>query len=229
MQIKLLVGCADEHAARALSLRLTLTDERLVGNSAMLSRLLESVAAIEPDVLLLEYDETRHDATLEALAGVWRCNPRTRVLLLAHAPPHAELPALIRCGVSGCVLRASPPGVQAKAVRAVHGGETWFARSELLSALRSQLGVPPPFGDEHANTLLTAREREILALIGDAMSNKEIARELNISDHTVKTHLHHIYVKLHRSGRYKALLTESPVAPEWVMPVRSRGRPDRAS
>jgi ATP/maltotriose-dependent transcriptional regulator MalT len=61
--------------------------------------------------------------------------------------------------------------------------------------------------------LLTTREREVLALIGTAMTNKEIARHLKISDHTVKTHLHHIYVKLDRSGRYKAFLSNTAAVP----------------
>jgi DNA-binding NarL/FixJ family response regulator len=229
MQIKLLVACADEHAARALCTRLTWTDGCLLGEGAALPRLLESVTAVDPDVLLLEYLEAQHVAMFEALAGVRRCNAHTRILLLADAPPHTALPVFIRRGVSGCVLRASPPALQAKAVRAVHQGETWFARAELLAALRSQLRVPAPLGDADADTLLTTREREILALIGDAMSNKEIARHLNISDHTVKTHLHHIYVKLHRSGRYKALLTEGPVPPDWVRPVLLAGRAGVAS
>jgi DNA-binding NarL/FixJ family response regulator len=54
---------------------------------------------------------------------------------------------------------------------------------------------------------LTQREEEILRLIGTGLTNKEIARRLAISDKTVKTHLHHVYVKLHRSGRYKAFLS----------------------
>lgn len=229
MQIKLLVACVDEHAASALGTRLTRADGRLCTSWAALPRLLDVVAADLPDVLLLEYAAARHDATLQELAGLRRCNPGTRTVLLIDASPHTQLPAFVRSGVSGCVLRASSPALLAKAVRAVHQGETWFSRSELLVALRSQLRVPSPCGDGHADTLLTARERQILALIGSAMSNKEIARQLDISDQTVKTHLHHIYVKLHRSGRYKALLTEAPMAPEWAIPVRPGGRRRDAS
>lgn len=55
---------------------------------------------------------------------------------------------------------------------------------------------------------LTQREEEVLRLIGTGLTNKEMARRLAISDKTVKTHLHHIYVKLHRSGRYKAFLSQ---------------------
>lgn len=228
MQIKLLVACANEDAARGLCTRLTWTDGRLIGSAAALPSLLESMARVRPDVLLLEYDEAQRDHALAELARIRLCRPETRVLLLAATPPQAELSAFIRSGVSGCVLLTSSPALQAKAVRAVHQGETWFARSELLAALRTQLRIPVSLPDETASTLLTTREREILSLIGNAMTNKEIARKLNISDQTVKTHLHHIYVKLHRSGRYKAWLTEGPVPPEWVTPVRFGMRHDSA-
>jgi ATP/maltotriose-dependent transcriptional regulator MalT len=80
----------------------------------------------------------------------------------------------------------------------------------LLDAIRSQLVTQPIITSEMLeHELLTAREREILGLIGNALSNKEIARRLQISDKTVKTHLHHIYVNLHQSGRYRALLSSS--------------------
>jgi DNA-binding CsgD family transcriptional regulator len=76
--------------------------------------------------------------------------------------------------------------------------------------LRSEVAAESPARPEppKQEELLTAREREIMLLVGSAMSNKEIARKLRISGNTVKTHLHHIYVKLNRSGRYKALLSE---------------------
>ena len=68
--------------------------------------------------------------------------------------------------------------------------------------------VPADSSDALNNDdLLTAREHEILALVGTAMSNKEIAHQLKISDLTVKSHLHRVYVKLQRSGRYRAFMS----------------------
>lgn len=104
--------------------------------------------------------------------------------------------------------RRAASGAVVKAVRAVHAGDTWFGRPALFHALRGLLGaacaarIPPDEGR------LTSREEEILHLIARGLSNKEIARELDISGHTVKTHLHHIYDKLHQSGRYKAVLSQ---------------------
>jgi DNA-binding NarL/FixJ family response regulator len=92
-------------------------------------------------------------------------------------------------------------------VRSVHEGDTWFGRSALLQALRSLIG-PTPALRAIEEGRLTHREEEIFNLVGRALTNKEIARQLEISDHTVKTHLHRIYVKLRQSGRYKALLLQ---------------------
>ncbi|MES3001590.1 MAG: response regulator transcription factor [Pseudomonadota bacterium] len=163
-----------------------------------------------PDVLLLEFDADRPSATWEILADASRLSLGTQSLLLCDDFSPAHVLEFIRHGASGCLLRACTPEFLAKAVRSVHAGDTWFGRSDLLEALRSQLGASPLHvpADESGDEQLTAREREILKLIGCAMSNKEIARRLQISTATVKTHLHNVYVKLNKSGRYKAFLSE---------------------
>jgi DNA-binding NarL/FixJ family response regulator len=116
--------------------------------------------------------------------------------------------AFVRFGACGCVLTSDHPAVVAKAVRSVHEGDTWFGRSNLLLALRSLVGTAPRIAPRVDDGRLTAREEEIFDLIGHGLTNKEIARQLNISDNTVKTHLHRIYVKLQLSGRYKALTSQ---------------------
>lgn len=125
------------------------------------------------------------DNSWRLVAQLRRLSAKTRILLLCDDYSQRMLIGCIQRGVSGCLLASSDPSLCAKALVAVHQGEAWFARKELLQAL------------------LTVREREILDLVGGALSNKEIARKLKISDKTVKRHLHHIYVKLQRSGRYK--------------------------
>jgi DNA-binding NarL/FixJ family response regulator len=89
----------------------------------------------------------------------------------------------------------------------VFAGSTWFGRTALLQALRSQIGADAPAVAEGSK--LTQREEEILRLIGQGLSNKEIGRRLDISNQTVKTHLHRVYAKLHQSGRYKAFLAQA--------------------
>jgi DNA-binding NarL/FixJ family response regulator len=180
---------------------------------------LRAAAVTPPDVLLLQYthslDETTRNGAWQVLSRISRVSGNTRVLLLCDTYTQRSIVGFIQNGASGCVLSSSEPSLHAKAVRTVHQGEAWFGRTELLEALRSQMDADPVVASDvlDEQELLTVREREILALIGSAMTNKEIARQLKISDHTVKTHLHHIYVKLEKSGRYKAFLSKAVAAP----------------
>lgn len=212
MTIKLLVACRKEESARELCARLLQSTEAEIAVEAIsMAGALRRAAATQPDVLLLEHTQADPESSLQVLSRAAQVSADTRVLLLCDSYTHRSIVTFIQLGASGCVLAASEHALQAKAVVTVHEGQTWFGRTDLLQALRSQMDANPLVAsdvlDEHE--LLTAREREILTLIGAAMSNKEIARQLNISDHTVKTHLHHIYVKLEKSGRYKAFLSNA--------------------
>lgn len=216
MKIRLLVACRE--AQRAEAHRATLT--RVAGDRiSPLATKLEDVTLVSaqqrPHVVLLEHiaaEEGRLWSTLHRLALV---SAASRVLVLCESCTDRLVASLIANGASGSVAGSSDASLLAKAVIAVHRGETWFARAAVIQALRRQIAghqrqVSASPGEER---LLTAREREILTLIGGGMSNKEIGRALCISDQTVKTHLHHIYVKLNRSGRYKAFAaTPGPVA-----------------
>lgn len=215
MKVRLLVACRDERRAEAH--RATLM--RVAGDliEALATRL-DDVTLVSaqqrPDVVLLEHvagDEERPWRILQSLALV---SPASRILMLCDLCTDRLVTSFIANGACGSVTTASDAPLWAKAVLAVHRGESWFARSTVLEALRRQLAAHRPLSaSSQDERLLTTREREILSLIGDGMSNKEIGRCLSISDQTVKTHLHHIYVKLNRSGRYKAFAaTPGPAA-----------------
>jgi DNA-binding NarL/FixJ family response regulator len=135
-------------------------------------------------------------------------------MLMCEACTRELAIAVIEGGVRGCLHKDTSIRVLVDALRAVHRGETWLSRSALLQALRNTPPIQskpaeiPATRRTNPDSQLTPREDQILHLIGDGLSNKEIGRRLDISDQTVKTHLHHIYVKLHRSGRYKAFLAQ---------------------
>jgi len=167
--------------------------------------LLRKLVTLQPDVLLLEHSGPPEDAPVRSLR---RHATATRILVMCEANTEQMTINFIQQGASGCLLKSSAASLWAKAVRNVHSGETWFGRTALLEALRSQITIAPAAEQAIEEGVLTRREGEILHLLGAALTNKEIARRLAISDKTVKTHLHHIYVKLNRSGRYKALLAQ---------------------
>ena len=218
MQIELLVACFQEGPTVGWCTQLTrASGGRIAAKTVSTEAVLRTTLMTRPDVLLLEHTAGEEHKSRRLLSDLDALRGRTRVLLLCDAYPQVTLVSFIRRGVHGCLLRSSDPSLGAKAVITVHQGETWFGRNELLQALRSQVvrGAPVPPELLVDQQLLTAREREILLLVGGALSNKEIARKLRISDKTVKTHLHHIYVKLHRSGRFKAFLSDAAGAPAY--------------
>jgi DNA-binding NarL/FixJ family response regulator len=204
--IKLLIGCIDPAWGIALGDRIT---QEMHGACECavrgIDRLVEETATLRPDVLLLE--SRGGDAAGALVEGVVRIHATTRVLLFCEGCSRELIMEALESDASGCLFKSSPVRAFAEAVRTVHGGVSWFSREVLLHALGAQprARAPEPPAEEGK---LTRREDEIMVLIGAGLSNKEIARRLAISDNTVKTHLHRVYVKLHRSGRFKALLAQ---------------------
>lgn len=207
MLTKLLIACKDE--SRGLCLSERIAQEAEIGIAIFttdLQKFHAAAASVQPDVLLIEHSSLQHRAQ-EMLPPLLRSQPAPKVLFLCGSCPRELMLALIKLGASGCVFDSDPPALVAKAVRSVHAGDTWFRRSSLMLAVRSVVGTAPLLTPRRDEERLTAREEEIFDLIGHGLSNKEIARQLDISEHTVKTHLHRVYVKLRQSGRYKALLS----------------------
>lgn len=176
----------------------------VTGDATSLSRVATCLARAVPDVLLLEHDPA-DAASRRLLAQVVRLLPASRVLLLCDTCTEQSIAAFVRLGVAGCVESGDPRQL-ARAICGVHGGECWFPRGVLMRALRTRVagGASEPAGAHEEQRALTAREREVITLVGSGHTNKEIARLLQISHTTVQTQLHRIYVKLHVSGRYKA-------------------------
>ncbi len=214
MQTKLLVACEDETRGVCLSERIAQEIETgIVVFTTDPQKLSADTASIQPDVLLIEHSPLRHQQQ-EMLPPLLRSHLAPKVLFLCESCTHELMLAFVRLGACGCVLNSDPPALIAKAVRSVHEGDTWFGRSSLMLALRSLVGPASKIPERVDDRRLTLREEEIFELVGLGLTNKEIARELDISDHTVKTHLHRVYVKLQLSGRYKALMSQPSRLPQ---------------
>jgi DNA-binding NarL/FixJ family response regulator len=118
----------------------------------------------------------------------------TRVVLLAAAIGDSDLYTAVEHGVHGIVLKDAAPDTLMDCLRSVAAGRRWLP-PELVDAAISREVARRRRGDAVA-TLLTARERQIALMVGDGRANKDIARGLNLSEGTVKIHLHHIFQKL---------------------------------
>lgn len=209
MTIKLLIACGNNHLAHTLRYGLEQQDPTGITSELVdLEHVLERASEVRPDVLLLENSPSA-EGTRQLVSLIGRVSPHTHMLMLCDACTDELIIESIQQGASGCVLKSSAPSLLAKAVQTVFHGDAWYGRVALLQALRSQVcRATIAIEVEVEEHRLTPREGEILHLIGCGMSNKEIGRQLEISDKTVKTHLHRVYVKLNRSGRFKAFLSQ---------------------
>jgi two-component system nitrate/nitrite response regulator NarL len=169
------------------------------------------MTGLGPDVLLFDLSLFRPEG-VEALPALLKLSPTTRVVLLTgHANDREGITAL-KAGVRGYCHREIASSLVGKVLDVVLKGDVWVGRMlvpRLMEELRSltEREVAGPHGDPDGRLeRLTRREREIARLVGDGASNKEIAKQLSISDRTVKAHITTIFQKLGFSDRLRLAL-----------------------
>ncbi|MFE1508584.1 response regulator [Streptomyces sp. NPDC058726] len=172
---------------------------RVLGEAADGVEALERAAALDPDVILMDL-RMPGGGGVDAIRELSRRGARARVLVLTTYDTDSDTIPAIEAGATGYLLKDAPREELFTGVRAAARGRTVLSpavASRLVSAVRT----PVAPGDEP----LSAREREVLGLVARGTSNREIARELFISEATVKTHLSHIYAKLGARDRAAAV------------------------
>ncbi|MGW7612441.1 response regulator [Streptomyces sp. NPDC054766] len=173
----------------------------VVGEAVNGVEAVERAAALDPDVILMDL-RMPGGGGVDAIAELSRRRVRARVLVLTTYDTDSDTLPAIEAGATGYLLKDAPRDELFTAVRAAAEGRTVLSpavASRLVSAVRDS-GAP-------GNEALSAREREVLALVAKGTSNREIARELFISEATVKTHLTHLYAKLGVKDRAAAVAT----------------------
>ena len=131
----------------------------------------------------------------------------TAAIVLLHSADRDLLIDAFRCGARGIFTRSHSIDVLPKCICAVHSGQVWFSNEqielllELVSRLRP-LQVVKPGG----MATLSNREREVLGLVAEGMGNEEIAQKLDITEHTVRNYLCHLFEKLGFSSRVELVL-----------------------
>ena len=156
------------------------------------------------DVLLIDAEPLGRPP-LETIRSVAALAPAVRSLLFrARCSDHFAIDVL-RSGGAGCIPIECKAPLLARAIRALHAGDYWAPRAIVARAFRPLAAQSSEnvTAEASAYTNLSPREREIVEWMRTGMSNKEIARELGISDMTVKTHAHNIFNKLEVSGRLR--------------------------
>jgi DNA-binding NarL/FixJ family response regulator len=189
---------ADDHTVVREGIRHVLEREpgfSVVAEAATGAEALAAAAASRPDVVVLDISMPG-ESGLQVAARLRRELPETRVLILSmHDNPEYVLEA-VRSGAHGYLLKDSAGTELRAAVRAVHGGDSFFSppiAARLSAAVRGELET-----EQRRSALdsLTGREREVLAGVARGRTNKEIAAELGISHRTVETHRESLMRKL---------------------------------
>jgi NarL family two-component system response regulator LiaR len=135
-----------------------------------------------------------------AIRRIHESVPATRVIALTSFDDDEKVFPAIKAGAAGYLLKDVRPAELAEAIRRASRGEALLAPSVAARLMQEVADGPPPAAT------LTGRELEVLRLIARGMSNKLIARELVVSEKTVKTHVSNILAKLHLSDRTQAAL-----------------------
>ena len=181
-------------------------DLEVVGEAADGAEALAVARRERPDVVLMDIRMPRMDG-IEATRAMAALPSPPRVLILTTYSLDEYVYAAIRAGASGFLLKDAPPEELRRAVRVVAAGDALLSPSvtrRLLEEFADRLEPEPvPAGDLD---LLTAREREVLTLVAEGLSNAEIADRLVVGEATVKTHVGRVLAKLGLRDRVQAVV-----------------------
>jgi two-component system nitrate/nitrite response regulator NarL len=200
----------EDHAVVRAGLRLLLESRPglvVVGEAANHADALALTAREQPDVILLDLALGTENG-LDLLPKLLAAAGRARVLILTGVGDVEDHRQAIRRGAMGLVLKEQAPEVLLKAIEKVHAGEVWLDRTTLARVLGEMVssGAKPANVETTRITALTEREREVIALVGEGLKNKQIGDRLSITETTVRHHLTSIFTKLGVESRLEMVI-----------------------
>ncbi len=160
-----------------------------------------------PDVMVLNPEILKDHTLSRFIRTVQTKSPHTRIIyLVSKTPADEHIISDIKTGIRGYFKSTDSPATMIKAIRSVHGGEMWAERRILEKAISKPMLLPETLQTQIPGLPpLTNREMEVLTMVLQGASNKEIADKNSISERTVKTHLYRVYRKLNVKSRTKAI------------------------
>ncbi len=202
-EIKLLLVDDDPLVRRSLRMLFELHDISVVGEATNGEEALEAVAAQKPTMVLMDVNMPKIDG-IRAARIIKSKHPGIQVIILTVSNQHDKVVQAIRDGCSAYVLKDSSPEQLIEVVESVAEGR-YFVDTAIANDLLVNLvqGIPH-HQPQKESSLLTIREKEVLQLIVNGHSNKEIAGKLNITLRTVKAHVSSILIKLDVNDRTQA-------------------------
>jgi DNA-binding NarL/FixJ family response regulator len=199
----------DDHALFRRGLQMVLEQEEdieVVGEASDGAEAVAKAADAVPDVVLMDVRMPRRSG-IEACTAIKDTVPSAQIIMLTISDEEADLYEAIKAGAIGYLLKEISIEEVATAIRAVYGGESYISpsmASKLLTEYASMVRgggkrqVPAP--------KLTDREMEVLKLVAKGLNNRDIAKQLFISENTVKNHIRNILDKLQLHSRMEAVV-----------------------
>ncbi len=158
-----------------------------------------------PDVVLLDIRMPRRSG-IEACLAIKEAVPSAKIVMLTVSDEEADLYEAVKSGAAGYLLKDSSIEEVAQAVRVVADGQSLISPSMAVKLIDEFKQMSRPERDQPSGLRLTDRELEVLRLVAKGMNNREIAKDLFISDNTVKNHVRNILEKLQLHSRMEAVM-----------------------
>jgi len=189
---------ADDHVVMRSGLRLLLERQpnlEVVGEAADGQEAVRLAAADKPDVVIMDI-AMPHLNGVEATRQIVTRNPETAVVILSMHSDESYVLRSLKAGARAYLLKDSAEADLIAAIRAIQGGKSFFSPGVRRILTEDYMHALAKLGAEDTYELLTPREREVLQLVAEGKSNKDVANLLNLSLYTVETHRTHILQKL---------------------------------
>lgn len=194
----------DDHPVVRQGLRTFLSSRaglEVAGEASDGNEAVTEAGRLDPDVVLLDLVMPRGGG-IDAIRRLRTAGDRPRVIVLTSFAGDDQVVDAVRAGAAGYLLKDVPPADLEAAIRRVHEGGVLLDPSVVGAVMAEVAHAEGPPGVEE----LTARERQVLSLLAQGRSNRELAAELYVSEKTVKTHVSSILAKLRLTDRTQAAL-----------------------
>ena len=195
-QIRILL--ADDHVVMRRGLRLLLESQPgfvVVAESSDGREAVQQAETVKPDVVVMDIAMPNLGG-IEAAERITALLPETRIVILSMHSDESYVLRSLKAGVKGYLLKDSAEGDLVEAIKAVHSGKAFFSPEISRMLVEDYMRETRNRRVEDSYELLTPREREVLQMVAEGKSNKEIATALHLSLYTVETHRRNLQEKL---------------------------------